>query len=163
MVELPALVIGGSDNQHTLTCLVCGEIFPRDCVVSIFGRDHFAHAILLLEKRQCTADSALRGERDGPPQVWVALASYGVAPRDRHARLLHLINRSPRLDCMMLSLVAEKDDAIDLLLASGMKKRVHLSGGQKAGFIHDPELILAAQWRWILHKARDRARVYACF
>jgi hypothetical protein len=64
---------------------------------------------------------------------------------------------------MMLSLVAEKDDAPDTLIARSVKKSVHLTRRKEAGFIHDPELLVGGGWRWILHQARDSARVYARF
>jgi hypothetical protein len=44
---------------------------------------------------------------------------------------------------MMLSLVAEKDDALDTLIARSVQKPVHLTRGQQAGFIDDPELFVA--------------------
>ena len=162
-VQLAALVVGRTDNQHTLTCLVCGEIFPRDCLVPVPGYGDLAHAILVLEVRQCPGDPAFRGKRDSVPKVRVALAPDDFESSDEHARPLHLKDGTPRFDCMMLSLVAEKDDALDTLIARPVQKSVHLTRGKEAGFIDDLELLIAGEWRWILHQARDSSRVYTCF
>ena len=48
-------------------------------------------------------------------------------------------------------------------IARSVQKSVHLTCGKEAGFIDDPELLVAGGWRWILHQARDSARVDACF
>jgi hypothetical protein len=162
-VELATLVICRADNQHALTCLACGEILARDCLVPVFGYGDLAHSILTLEERQSVGDPAFGGECDSQPKVRVALAPDDFEAGDGHACLLHLIEGAPRFDCMMLPLVAEKDDAIDALIVRLVEKPVHLPRGKEAGFVHDPELLLAGRWRWILHKARDSPGVYARF
>ena len=162
-VELAALVIGRADNQHSLTCLGCGKVFPRDCLVPVFGYSDPAHATLVLEQCQCVGDPAFRGKRDSQPKVRIALTTDDFEAGDGHACLLHLIDGTPCFACMMLTLVAEKDDAIDALIVRLVEKSVHLPRGKEAGFVHDPELLLAGRWRWILHKARDSPGGYARF
>jgi hypothetical protein len=82
---------------------------------------------------------------------------------DGHARLLHLIDGTPRFDCMMLSLVAEKDDGLDTSMARTVQKSVHLTCRKETGFIHDPQFLLGGRRRWILHKACNSASAYARF
>lgn len=73
-VELAALVVGRAHDQHPLTCLVCGEIFLRDRLVPLLGCCDLAHAILVLEERQCVSDPAFRGKGDSLPKIRIALA-----------------------------------------------------------------------------------------
>jgi hypothetical protein len=107
---------------------------------------------------QRIGDSAFRGKRDNLTEVEVALAANDFEPSGRHARSQHLKDWTPRLDCVVLALVAEENDALDLLLTSGMKEPIHLACGEEAGLVDDPQLLVAGRSRWILQQAGDGPR-----
>ena len=110
-VQLAALVVGGADDENLFTCFVRGEVFARNRCVALIRIDNLPDAALQLEECDCLSNLSARSERDRLAQSGIELATDSLQSRDRHARLLHLLDGSASLDGVVLALVADEDDA----------------------------------------------------
>src|SRR6266436_3538693 len=139
-VQLAALVVGRADDENLFTCFMCGKVFAGNRCVSLIRIYDLADAALLLEECDCRSNFSARSERDRFTQSGIELATDSLQSRDRHARLLHLVDGSASLDGVVLALVADEDDPTDLGLSRLVQQGIHPVSTEQARFIDDPQL-----------------------
>ena len=137
-VDLPALVVGRTDDQYALAGFVRGGVFTGDGFISRVRIFDLADAVMLLEEREHAIDLSFGRKLNCFAKHRIALAANRVQPRDRHTGLLHLVDGSSRLDRMVLMLVADEDDPVYSGLAGLVKKAVDLARREQARLIDDP-------------------------
>ncbi len=96
-------------------------------------------------------------------QLRIALAADYIERRGGHPGLLHLVDRTPGFDRMMLALVADENDPLDTCILRQMEQPVHLPGGEQTRFVDDPKFPAVLFGRRIFEQARDRARQHSGF
>ena len=137
-IQLPALVVGRTDDQYALSGLVRGDVFMGDGFISHLRFLDLADAVMLLEERERAIDLSFGRKLHCFAKHRVPLAANRVQPRYRHTGLLHLVDGSSRLDRMVLMLVADEDDPLDPGFAGLVKKAVDLARRKQARLIDDP-------------------------
>ena len=117
-----------------------GSILARNLFAALLSVFDLADIATTLKDHKRLRDLAFRGEGYSFAKLRITLPPDGVETRDKHSRLLHLMDRLSRFDGVMLALVADEDDPLDASLGCLVEETIDLSRREQARFVNDPDL-----------------------
>ena len=140
LVDLrPGLIV----RRHDQRAVWLLEILAGDCGESVFAVGNLVDAALRVQRLDRWSDLATRQLFDHRLQGRVFLAHDVLEPGRRHARLLELLIRSPGLDGLVLTHIADQEHAVRW--AQAVKECVHLLRARQTRFVEHVEPLLAGR------------------